>query len=414
MKKTKIILLILLLTIFCLKAFASQNPTQLPTSSPYAGLTMLNNINSALNTFQTNFSGATAPSTTTDYQYWVNTSASTLNFYDGTNWLPMGQWSGSQWTPISNGVINTIPASTGSSNVYVVTYSPVPTALITGQHYPFIANFQNTSAATENVNSLGAKAIKKRGGTALASADIVSGAVVDTVYDGTNFQMLSQVGNASSGTITSIATNNGLTGGTITTSGTIGLASIGTSFMLANPTIGSAVPVGTTLSSFIDYSFSGSAQGTTLYRGATGWTSLAPGTNGQPLLTGGASANASWGQLPIAAISASGTPSSTTFLSGDGSWASPPSPIVTPFNVGSIIMACVANYAPGSLTPGQIAPSSDLFVLNFSGVGSGGSPSFSADTITGNWQALQTVINTGGANCVAGGPNNVGLFQRVN
>lgn len=51
------------------------------------------------------------------------------------------------------------------------------------------------------------------------------------------------------GTITSIATNNGLTGGTITTSGTIGLAAIAADNLLANSTGGSAVPIATAIGS---------------------------------------------------------------------------------------------------------------------------------------------------------------------
>ena len=47
---------------------------------------------------------------------------------------------------------------------------------------------------------------------------------------------------ATSGTVTSIATNNGLTGGTITTTGTIGLAAIAATSVLANLTGGSAAP----------------------------------------------------------------------------------------------------------------------------------------------------------------------------
>lgn len=47
---------------------------------------------------------------------------------------------------------------------------------------------------------------------------------------------------AGSGTVTSVATNNGITGGTITTTGTIGLAAIAATSVLANLTGGSAAP----------------------------------------------------------------------------------------------------------------------------------------------------------------------------
>ncbi len=63
----------------------------------------------------------------------------------------------------------------------------------------FDANFENTSAATLNVDSLGAKTIKKNHDTDLASGDIEIGQKVLVSYDGTNFQMISQVANAVTG-----------------------------------------------------------------------------------------------------------------------------------------------------------------------------------------------------------------------
>lgn len=85
--------------------------------------------------------------------------------------------------------------STGSANAYVVAYTPIPTAYAAGQRFTFKANFSNTGAATLNVNSLGAIAIKKLdGATALVANDIINGQIVLVEYDGTNFQMLSPTG----------------------------------------------------------------------------------------------------------------------------------------------------------------------------------------------------------------------------
>jgi hypothetical protein len=52
----------------------------------------------------------------------------------------------------------------------------------------------------------------------------------------------------------------------------------------------------TTLTALLDALFS-STQGAVLYRGASAWAALAPGTSGDALLSGGASANPSWGSL---------------------------------------------------------------------------------------------------------------------
>src|SRR5581483_2089024 len=85
----------------------------------------------------------------------------------------------------------TYAASTGSANAYVLTLSPAPTAYASGQCFAFKANFANTGSATLNVNSLGAKTIKRLdGATSLVSGDIANGQVVLVEYDGTNFQML--------------------------------------------------------------------------------------------------------------------------------------------------------------------------------------------------------------------------------
>lgn len=80
--------------------------------------------------------------------------------------------------------------STGSANAYVLTYSVAPDAYYTGQRFAFKTNFAVTGAATVNVNSLGAKTIKKiiaGAKTDIASGDIASGDYIDLVYDGTDF-----------------------------------------------------------------------------------------------------------------------------------------------------------------------------------------------------------------------------------
>lgn len=63
--------------------------------------------------------------------------------------------------------------------------------------------------------------------------------------------------------------------------------------IMANISGGSAVPVANTLSDIIDACI-GNTQGSLLYRGASSWSALAPGTAGQVLTSGGAGANPSW------------------------------------------------------------------------------------------------------------------------
>lgn len=87
----------------------------------------------------------------------------------------------------------------GANDTYTATLSPAPAAYVTGAHYRFKANTANTGACTINFNSLGAKTIKKVAGgitTDLADNDIRAGQWVDLVYDGTNMQMQSLLGNS--------------------------------------------------------------------------------------------------------------------------------------------------------------------------------------------------------------------------
>lgn len=171
------------------------------------------------------------------------------------------------------------------------------------------------------------------GGTAIPSAltasnvlDMINNVQGDVLYrsgsawvalaPGTSGQVLTTGGAAANpawatvsgtGTVTSVATNNGLTGGTITTTGTIGLATIATGNVLAYTGAGSGVPVATTPSAVLDVI--GSTTGNILYRSSgSGWQVLAPGTNGQ-VLTMGASTPA-WGSA--------GTVSNVTITAGTG------------------------------------------------------------------------------------------------
>ena len=88
---------------------------------------------------------------------------------------------------------------TGTANAHVIALSPAITAYASGQKFTFKSGSANTTASTLNVNGLGVKAIKKLHDQDVASGDIESGSIVTVVYDGTNFQMTSQVAAGASG-----------------------------------------------------------------------------------------------------------------------------------------------------------------------------------------------------------------------
>ncbi len=82
--------------------------------------------------------------------------------------------------------------ATGSgTNTIVATMAPAITAYVAGQTFRIKqAAGANTGATTLNLNSVAAKAITKKGTTALAAGDIPANAMFEVAYDGTRFQLL--------------------------------------------------------------------------------------------------------------------------------------------------------------------------------------------------------------------------------
>jgi hypothetical protein len=118
--------------------------------------------------------------------------------------LPMGNFI---HTNVGNATVRNNYASAGQVQDGVITYltsvSGTDTitavgavgmiAYATGQKFTFIAAGANTGVATLNINSIGAKSITKNGATALSAGDLASGAAIDVVYDGTQFQLVSPI-----------------------------------------------------------------------------------------------------------------------------------------------------------------------------------------------------------------------------
>ena len=89
-------------------------------------------------------------------------------------------------------------AGSASGTAYTCSIPVAPTGYATTVKYWLVSDVANTGAATVNFNGLGAKTIKKVAGgvtTDLTASDIQAGQYVWLAYDGTNMQMLSQLGN---------------------------------------------------------------------------------------------------------------------------------------------------------------------------------------------------------------------------
>ena len=91
---------------------------------------------------------------------------------------------------------------TGSANTYAIALAPVVTAYVAGQEFNFKAGNASSGASTLNVNGVGAKNIKKKNDQNIAAGDIEEDAIIKVLYDGTSFQMISQLG-TSAGSMTS-------------------------------------------------------------------------------------------------------------------------------------------------------------------------------------------------------------------
>jgi hypothetical protein len=95
--------------------------------------------------------------------------------------------------------------------------APVVAAYAAGQMFYFVSTGDNTGAVTLNIDSLGAKAVTRDGSVALAAGDIKSGEVVVVVYDGTRFQVVSQLNSAGNATFANVSITSALNVGGVAT-----------------------------------------------------------------------------------------------------------------------------------------------------------------------------------------------------
>jgi hypothetical protein len=170
------------------------------------------------------------------------------------------------------------------------------------------------------------------------------------------------------GTVSQINTNAPLSGGPITTTGTISLQSGGvTNSYLANMNAGtlkgnntgsSGTPSDITPSQALD--IIGSTRGSLLYRGASGWTQLTPGTNGQILQTNGAGSDPTWNTFSITPSSLSPTGVSA------GSYGSATN--VATFTVLASGQLSVAGSTPIQITTSQVTGLGSMATQNANSV----------------------------------------------
>jgi hypothetical protein len=80
----------------------------------------------------------------------------------------------------------------GAANALIVSdVMPAITSYTAGQGFRIKVGATNSGAATVNVSGMGARSIVRADGTAVKQGDLLQGSIVEVVYDGTNFQLVS-------------------------------------------------------------------------------------------------------------------------------------------------------------------------------------------------------------------------------
>jgi hypothetical protein len=232
----------------------------------------------------TTISSTTTNSTFSDIATALTGSLSADGQTTPTGNLPMG---GYKHTSVADATVRAQYASAGQVQDSAFTFltSPAGTntitataalgmsSYVTGQRFFFVAAASNTGAVTLNINAIGAKSVTKNGTTALVSGDIAINAVVQVVYDGTQFQLLNPVAAANVSSFsagTTGLTPNTATTGAVTLAGTLAVTNGGTG--LATLTANNVMlGNGTSTPSFV----APSTTGNVLTSDGTTWTSAA-------------------------------------------------------------------------------------------------------------------------------------------
>jgi hypothetical protein len=178
-------------------------------------------------------------------------------------------------------------ASADGTDDYTLTLSPAPSAYTEGMKIRFKVATANTGAATINVNGLGQVNLLRPNGSAILTGHMIVGPYYEATYDSSAFRL--SMGD-------SCNTNNGMRGVSAHGGAICGLY-IPTSeaYDATNWNGDTEAPTkDDTRDRFEAIAPSGAAQGTIMYMGAAGWTSLTAGTNGHYLQTQGAGANPQW------------------------------------------------------------------------------------------------------------------------
>jgi len=170
-----------------------------------SGATFRSDVNSALGALFSSSSGATEPSVTVAYMWWADTTSGLLKQRNAANnaWISVARLADFA-LPSVQGQLATAFTTGGSSTAYTLTPTPALTALATGQEFDVTFHTAAGSAPTLAVSGLTAKNLKWRDSTgtkrAVTAVQVPSNWRSRVVYDGTDMQLQTGLGNAGGGT----------------------------------------------------------------------------------------------------------------------------------------------------------------------------------------------------------------------
>jgi len=218
-------------------------------------------------------------------------------------------------------LLGTIPCTVVGQNALTLTPYTTPTAgtpplaLQPLLRFSGVAVQTNSGAVVATIGTFPAFSVYKDSATgpvALTGNEIIAANTFTLTYDaalngGAGGYHLSTSPALAAGTVTSVVAGAGLAGGTITSAGTLALGAIGAHLMLANATNGSALPIATSISVYLDNAVA-NTQGAIITRNASVWAALAPGTSLSALLSQGTGANVAYGTVPTPYTTGTFTP----------------------------------------------------------------------------------------------------------
>jgi len=203
-------------------------------------------------------------------------------FANATTAIPLSQLDNNYSTITSSindaNTYSNYAADSGAANAYAITLSGVSTTYTAGLRIQFKAANANSGASTLNVNGQGVKNIILTDGSALPANAIVANALVDVMYDGTSFQLLSD-SNGGQETVGNLAVT-----GNLTVTGTSGFtgnvtANVATvTTMAGNPSFSGNVTISGTNTNVANLNASGNAAitGTASFTGNVGIGTSSP------------------------------------------------------------------------------------------------------------------------------------------